>query len=528
MHLNYHFLRYLAPALSEEFSGNSIVTCYSQSKDELIIETIGERGTRFIRAHLLPPQVYVSFPAQFHRAKRNSIDLFEKIHGDWILSCQVFAFERAFRFELASGNKLIFKLHGNRSNILLFRQEDQFPAILFRNEIKEDKSLDWRILEKPLELTWEHFESLQGNASQFLPTLGTIPRNWLKERGYPEADLSTKWNLMQDLLDLLDTPLFSLVEKEGEVTLSLLPEANAFASYSDPVEACNELFYKALVIGNFEKEKNHLLKSYQEQLKKTISYLKKSSEKHEELRSSPPPSQLADVIMAHLHIFSGGIQEAQLQNFYTGETVLVKLKPDQKPQDLAATLYRKSKNRQLELDQIEKTLAAKEKLAEELKEKILEVEEIKDFRGLKAFLKVHKEDQPAQKEATNLPFKVFEFEGFTIWVGKSAKDNDEMLRGFIHKDDLWLHARQVPGSHVVIRTKGMPVVPQQVLERAASLAAFYSKLKTDSLAPVIFTEAKYVRKVKGSAPGSVMVDREKVMIVRPLGPDQDTFSRKDS
>jgi predicted ribosome quality control (RQC) complex YloA/Tae2 family protein len=64
------------------------------------------------------------------------------------------------------------------------------------------------------------------------------------------------------------------------------------------------------------------------------------------------------------------------------------------------------------------------------------------------------------------------------------------------------------------------------LERAASLAAFYSKLKTDSLSPVIVTEAKYVRKVKGSDPGSVMVAKEKVILVAPTGPDQDTYSKK--
>lgn len=528
MHLNYHFLRYLAPALSEEFAGCSILSCFSQSKDELIIETQGNQGTRYIRAHLLPPQVYLSFPDHFHRAKRNSIDLFAELVGDQILSCHVFSFERAMRFELTSGKKLIFKLHGNRSNILLYHADETSPTALFRNEIKEDKTLDWKSLERPLDLTWERFEELQGNAAQFLPTLGQIPRNWLKERGYPDADLSTKWNLMQDLLDLLDAPLFSMVEKEGEITLSLLPESDSFGSFSDPVQACNELFYRALVIGNFEKEKTKLLKSYQEQLKKTLSYLKKSSEKLDELKSSPPPAQLADVIMANLHVFSEGVQEAEIHQFYTGEMILVKLKPNQKPQDLAASLYRKSKNRQLELNQIEKTLAAKRSLAMELEKKIVLVESIKEFRGLKAFLKVNPEDKINQKEAGSLPFKVFEFEGFTIWVGKSAKDNDEMLRGFVHKNDLWLHARQVPGSHVVIRTKGMNGIPPQVIERAAGLAAFYSKLKTDSLAPVILTEVKFVRKVKGSAPGSVMVDREKVIMVRPLGPDEETSSKKDS
>jgi predicted ribosome quality control (RQC) complex YloA/Tae2 family protein len=228
--------------------------------------------------------------------------------------------------------------------------------------------------------------------------------------------------------------------------------------------------------------------------------------------------------MANLHVFEDALGPVELENFYTGEPVKVNLKPKQKPQDLAASLYRKSKNRQLELDQLEKTLAAKNEQAIALQALLDRLSEASDFRGLKEFKKEHKEDLPATKNEVGSPFKVFEVEGFTIWVGKSAKDNDEMLRNFVHKDDLWLHARQVPGSHVIIRKKGMPAVPQQVVERAASLAAFYSKLKTDFLSPVIVTEVKFVRKVKGSAPGSVVVDREKVILVAPKGPDQDTAS----
>lgn len=526
MHLNYHFLKYLAPALDQAFTGNRITACFSQSKDELIIETEGQQGIRFIRAHLLPPQVYVSFPLQFHRAKRNSIDLFPELIGDVIETCRVFSLERAFYFELVSGKKLVFKLHGNRSNVLLFLPEEKAPSLLFRNEIREDKELDWKSLNQHLDLSKSRFEELEGNASQYLPTLGAIPRAWLKERGYPDSGLEQKWDLMQDLLDILDTPLFSLVEKQGEIHLSLLPEPQAKKSFSDPIEAVNELFYLALVKGNFEKEKNSLLKSYQDQLKKTDSYIHKSSEKLEQLRNSASPSQLADVIMANLHEFQDGKREAELFDFYSGKTVKVDLKLNQKPQQLAESLYRKSKNRQIELDQIEKTIAAKIVLKKDLELKIETIQSISEFKSLKTYQKSNKEDKAITKEVSGLPFKVFEFEGFTIWVGKSAKDNDEMLRGYVHKDDLWLHARQVPGSHVVIRMKGMTTLPHSVLERAAGLAAFYSKLKTESLAPVIYTEAKYVRKVKGSAPGSVMVDREKVIIVPPIGPDEETSARK--
>ncbi len=522
MHLTYHFLRFLAPALSDSFAGNTIVACFSQSKDELVFETEGAQGTQFIRAHLLPPQVSLSFPSEFHRAKRNSVSLFESLIGDQIRSCRVFSNERALKFELSSGKVLVFKLHGNRSNCLLYLPEAVEPEIWFRNVISEDKVLDWRTLDRNLDLSLEHFIQLEGNVSQFLPTLGPVPRAWLKQKGYLELDLNAKWDLIQELVDLLDSPLYTLVEKEGELQLSLLPETEAKATYADPIRACNELFYQALVLGSFEKEKNYLLKSYQDQLKRTEAYLKKSGEKLQELKDSPPPSQLADVIMANLHVFGETTREAELVNFYTGETVKVSLKPNQKPQDLATSLYRKSKNRQLEIDQLEKTLAAKKAQAKSLQSLLENLQKAQDFRALKKFKKDHKEDLPSSKTEVSSPFKVFEVEGFTIWVGKSAKDNDEMLRNYVHKDDLWLHARQVPGSHVIIRRKGMPSVPQQVVERAASLAAFYSKLKTDSLSPVIVTEAKFVRKVKGSAPGSVVVDKEKVILVAPKGPDQDT------
>jgi predicted ribosome quality control (RQC) complex YloA/Tae2 family protein len=520
MHLNYHFLKYLCPELEKAFLGKKIIACFSQNKDELIIETFDDQESRFIRAHFLPPQIYLSFPENFQRAKRNSIDLFKELIGDEICGCQVMSFERAFYFKLTSGKILLFKLHANRSNVLLYEQDGHAPSKLFRNGITEDRDLDWSSLNKNYELRQDIFEELAGNASKFLPTLGAIPRNWLKEKGFIEADLKAKWGLMQELLDMLDTPLFSLVEKNGEVHLSLLPEENPLKSFSNPIQAANELFYLALVRGNFEKDKNTLLKKYQEQLKRTNSYIEKSSQKLEELRNSPPPSQLADVIMANLHEFQGGKMEAELMDFYSGESVVVKLKPNQKPQEQAACLYRKSKNRKIEWEQLDKTIAAKITQAISLESKIEELNAIDDFRTLKGYKKTHSEDKVMQKDAVVLPFKTFEFEGFPIWVGKSASANDDMLRGYTKKDDIWLHARMVPGSHVLIKTSGLKSIPMSVLETAASLAAFYSKNKNESLAPVIHTEAKYVRKVKGSPPGSVMVEKEKVVMVIPRGPEE--------
>ncbi|MEN2282686.1 NFACT RNA binding domain-containing protein [Algoriphagus sp. SE2] len=519
MHINYHFLKFLCPALDKKYKGHTIVSCFSQIKDELIIETKFGVEEGWIRAHLKPAQIYYSFPDRFKRAKRNSINLFQEMVGLTIESCEVIPFERSFIFRLSFDKILLFKLHANRSNILFYDENGNAPKYIFKNIISGDRDLDWRTLAVELDLSKNRFEELNGNASQFLPTLGKVPRAYLKEKAYPEASLDTKWQLMEEMIDILDTPLFSLVEDQEGIHLSLLPESHALATFSDPIQALNDLFYLALVKGNFEKEKNELLKKLQDQLKRADSYLKKSSQKLEELKNSPPPSKLADVIMANLHEFGEKKSEVELLDFYTGKPVKIKLKPQQKPQDFASQLYRKSKNRKLEWEQIEKTIQNKTELKNSLITQIEKLEAVEEFRGLKAFKKEEIQEKTLLKSTVSLPFKTFEVEGFPIWVGKSAKDNDEMLRGFVHKDDLWLHARLVPGSHVVIKMKGFKSIPLTVLERAAELAAFYSKHKSESLAPVIYTEAKFVRKAKGSPDGSVKVDRENVIMVKPTGPD---------
>ncbi len=520
MHLNYHFLRYLCPALKSEFTGKTILACFSQNKNELIIEAAHGSEVSYLKAHLDPPQVFLSFPKDFKRAKHHSINHFKELIGDRINDCQVLPFERAFFFKFDSGKLLLFKLHGNRSNVLLYDVDALAPIKLFRNELIEDKSLDWTTLGKELDVSFEEFKRLDGNAAKFLPTLGQIPRNWLKSKGYLEADLDGKWELMQELIDSLESPLFTIATNGSEVYLSLLPDPNPISSFSNPIQAANELFYLAFIKGNFEREKSSLLKKYQDQLKRHQAYLEKSSQKLQELQESSPPSELADVIMANLHQFLPGVTELELQNFYSGETIKVQLKPNQKPQDLAATLYRKSKNRKLEWDQLGKNIESKRIQAGQIEAKIMLLEEVKDYKSLKSFIKSHGEDKVLQKEVEVLPFKIFEFEGHTIWVGKSAQSNDEMLRNFSKKDDLWLHARMVAGSHVLIKKAINQSLPALVLETAAQLAAYYSKNKTESLAPVIYTPVKFVRKVKGSHPGSVVVEKESVILVKPTSPEE--------
>jgi predicted ribosome quality control (RQC) complex YloA/Tae2 family protein len=91
-------------------------------------------------------------------------------------------------------------------------------------------------------------------------------------------------------------------------------------------------------------------------------------------------------------------------------------------------------------------------------------------------------------------------EGFTILIGRSALENDRLLRDAA-PDDLWLHARGFAGSHVIIRRGGRREIPETVVRQAAKLAARYSKARDERRVQVVVTQAKHARKPRGSAPG---------------------------
>jgi len=100
-------------------------------------------------------------------------------------------------------------------------------------------------------------------------------------------------------------------------------------------------------------------------------------------------------------------------------------------------------------------------------------------------------------------------DGLPILVGKTAKDNDHLTLKVANPDDLWLHARGTPGSHVVVRFEKGATVPPETLKDAATLSLWFSGLRKSGKGEVIYTLRKFVKKGKGFKPGSVTVEREK-------------------
>ena len=113
------------------------------------------------------------------------------------------------------------------------------------------------------------------------------------------------------------------------------------------------------------------------------------------------------------------------------------------------------------------------------------------------------------------PFRRFiSADGLPIYVGRNARENEELTLKFAHSEDLWLHAQGVPGSHVLVRLEKGTNPPPETLKDAATLALLYSDYKKSGKGDVIYARRKYVKKAKGRPPGTVLVTQEKAIYLQ--------------
>jgi hypothetical protein len=125
-------------------------------------------------------------------------------------------------------------------------------------------------------------------------------------------------------------------------------------------------------------------------------------------------------------------------------------------------------------------------------------------------------ERQAAARAPARPFRTYRSSGgLEIWVGRGAASNDILTFRESSPRDVWLHARDATGAHVVLRWTRDETPPTRDLEEAAVLAAWHSKSRGSALVPVDWTRRKYVRKAKGGAPGRVLVQRSETIFVKP-------------
>ena len=524
MHNNYYFLRQLTPLLSQRLKGAELVEAFSQNRDELVLGFVTaspDHSTFYMKAYLDATFCCLQFPDRFHRAKKNSVDLFTDVQGGIVRHIHQFENERSFMLQLAGSEsvqyQLLFKMHGNRANVILFRE--QTVVDVFKHSLAKDATLALSDLDRPLAVTYEDFERVEGKYATLYPTLGKVPRYFLQAQEYDFLSRPHQWELLQSTLRRLERPesyFITLIEEQ--LHLSLLPTGDIKAQFSDPLAAINAFFLAYIKDERLLTIKRQLTQRLSKEQKQTEGYLRKARQRRQQLTTGLSYQQTADLIMANLHAIPPRTAQVSLYDFYHQQEVVIKLNPKLSPQKNAENYYRRAKNQKIEVAETERNIQQRE---EQLLAVLAHQEAIASLENPHELQEYAHEHQLLASSTSvveaSRPYRHTVIEGFDVYIGKSAKSNDTLLREQAHKDDLWLHAKDVSGSHVLVKQRGQQPFPSSVIERAAQLAAYYSKRKSDSLAPVIFTPRKYVRKGKNMPAGAVRVEREEVILVEPQG-----------
>ncbi len=511
MHNSYFLFKALAKELRPRLRGGVISRCFSQQKDELVlqIETAGKPF--FVRALLWPAFSCLSFPESFHRAGKNTIDLFEPAIGRRIDDVVTVENDRSFYLLFASGHQLLFKMHGNRSNILWI--ENGRVKDLFKKQLTTDLDLSVDKLRKDIAYTREAFFQNLPNPARYFVTFDKAIWQYLQAKGFEEKSNNEKWLLFSEVLDRLNNPGFGIAGSKQGVRFTLLDETTT-QTFASAVQALTVFHGKWLAEYTFNRTRLEAESHLKSELTATLRRLEQAKSTLHELQQQDAYRKYANLLMANLHRVPPGSTEIVISDFETGEPVAIRLKPELSPQKNAEVYYRKSRNRLIEIQKLEERIAGLSSRHGQLARLLQELSQISQPEALRLFSARLKQHVSGTRPA-RLPYHEILFNGFTIRIGRTAKDNDELTLKHAHKNDLWLHARDVPGSHVIVRHLPGKPFPKEVIERAAQLAAWYSKRKTESLCPVMVSEKKYVRKRKGDAPGLVIADRSRTILAEP-------------
>ncbi len=429
-----------------------------------------------------------------------------------VVAVNFFSNERSFVIELENEWSLLFKMHGYQSNVLILYQNQVVK--IFRNQFNDDLAIDPAHLHRTITNSKEAFSANLDDLGKHYFTFGKEILNYLNLNFVQLPSLDEKWLFFRQTLSLFENPVYRIAESKGKIHLTLLPAENVLSTHPTPIEALNEFYHLRTTTDSFQQEKQQLLKSYSDSFKRMESYIAKNQTKLNEIVNDKHYQVWADLIMAHMHAIRIGTDRITLENFYTGQPEEIKLKKELNAQQNAEVFYRKAKNQQIEINKLTESISTKKKEIEKVKSVVNQIGGASDLKSLRPFIK-SKPVAKAQQEHISLPYHEFTFKGFRIWVGKNAEANDELTLKFGFKEDLWLHAKDVAGSHVLIKHQAGKPFPKDVIERAAELAAYNSKRKTDSLCPVAYTPKKFVRKRKGDPAGAVVVEKETVILVQP-------------
>ena len=244
-----------------------------------------------------------------------------------------------------------------------------------------------------------------------------------------------------------------------------------------------------------------------------LSALEKKGKQKEEYIYNQRFKELGDLIMSSLHSIKKSDKWLIINDFYNkNQKIEIELNPDLSPQENAEQYYEKYKTAKSQVIRIEKTENRLLRNLEEIKKKRKLLNISSDLTMLLALKKTFVRKNK-NKPVTRIPGLHFISKGFPIIVGRTATENDQLLRNHVRGNDYWFHSRDYPGSYIFVKATGGKSVPLQVMLDAGNLAIFYSKGKEAGQGDVYYTQVKYLRRAKKGKKGKVIPTQEKNLYI---------------
>ena len=515
----YFTTRKIAQALATSLKDATLNQCFSTSTQEFVAEFVGKHDIYWLKISITKTCALCSLQVRNGELPKKRLAQFVELNDMQVLHVEAHFMERSFAIHFSNELSLIFKLYGGASNIILLKNGQATQA--FKQNRSNDLERKTANFTPDKKIDFDIFSQISCifELKKQLPFLNNgLIIKYLENANFDNLETQEeKTILLENLSEYLANPVFYINKTtEGYEFTLLETEETAQTNLletEDALEATAFFARKYLTENRFSEAQTEQKKQIDPQIIKAQKAIENIDLAIAQLQAAVPKRHIADIIMANLGNIKMGEESVVLPNFYAdNQPIKIGLKRDESPQKNAERYYQKGKKSHLELLNLEKKrLDAQEKLVV-LNAQLQEVAQATNDKQLKIKQKI----QPTTQEL-NLPYRLFEHKGTQIWVGKSAESNDEILR-LAHKNDTWLHARGVAGSHVLVRHAAKPL-EKATLQIAADLAAYYSKGKTQAMCPVIYTPRKFVRKPKGAAAGAVLLEKESVIMATPKLPN---------
>jgi predicted ribosome quality control (RQC) complex YloA/Tae2 family protein len=519
-----------------------------------------------LRCSVQRPLIYLFRSEGVSKARRNVATLFEPAFGRRVEGIRIAERDRMVSLDLEGGMRFLWQLFGARANVFLVEEPEHGSGDAgtiveaFQGSGKHAGTDAPTPRAAPMPDTWAEFEdrwrtnrnstrqAIQSTVALFDPDLAreTVYRAGLSgaqaddPEACTEADRRALFDASMEVRAELGDPspriygagqfpdAFSLIrlrhrpEERADERADASPDEEV-ETFERVDPAVSVYVRRALA----EKHFHRLYDPLESALDEAAEHYRTSAERMmEELSSDSRAGRYerwGHLLMAQHGRVPDGAEEVRLPDlFEDGEPVTIPLDPSKTAIENAEHYYDRARRTRRSREEAEARLDDTIARAEQAERLLEAIREIDTLDGIKRFRKERESEiapfvDQGDEDVQRFPFRRFDLgDGFEVWVGKNARQNDELTFHTAQKYDLWLHARGVPGSHTVLHKPNRDAEPGRRRKHvAAAIAAYYSKARGSGLVPVMITERKYVRSPKGAPPGAVRVDREDVLMVEP-------------